>query len=120
MSELRSIRFGELSSGGGGASLEVEVYSYIDTINKVIGPIGNVPQSVSDSMMFWGPILQDYNIDYTIRPVAGGSTPGYYICISTTSSSPGGGTFSGGNNPSIGMEAFINSEDKITIQYQPA
>ena len=115
------IRFGQQTSGGGGgSSIEVESFVFTDDTHMVIGPIGSVPESTSDTLVFWGPILLLLTTDYTIRPVAGGSAPGYYICVATNSSAPGGGTFSGGSNPTTGMAAFIQASDKITFQYQPA
>lgn len=115
------IRFGQQSGGGGGGSSnEVEGFVFADDTNWVLGPIGNVPESTSDTLLFWDPILQHITTDYTIRPVAGGSAPGYYICVSSSSSAPGGGTFSGGSNPTTGMASFLQTGDIIKLLYQPA
>lgn len=106
--------------GGGSPSIETEIFSYTDESNRVVGPIGNVPETLDDNLFYWGPILQFSSEDYTIRPVSGGSTPGYYICIATNSSAPGGGTFAGGTNPTTGMMGFVEVNDPFKLLYQPA
>lgn len=105
--------------GGGSGSLNnvVELLTYTDDTNKVLGPLASVPFSLNDCLFFWIPILQEVSFDYSIRPVSGGSAPGYYICISSTSTAPGGGTFAGGSNPSVGMDSFLNVSDKCNIFY---
>ena len=105
--------------GGGSGSLSnvVESFVYTNDTNKVIGPIGSVPFSLDDCLFFWGPVLQIVNNDYTIRPVIGGSNSGYYLCIATDSSAPGGGTFVGGSNPSIGMVSFLEVNDATNLLY---
>lgn len=94
-----------------------EVLSYSDVVNKVIGPLAT-PPVVSEAMLtLLGGLTQEIAIDFTIRQVTGGSAPGYYVCISTTSSAPGGGTFLSGINPTVGIETQLDSGDKVLVAY---
>jgi hypothetical protein len=95
-----------------------EQYVYTDTANKVIGPLSNTPVPVGGLSLFpiTGPI-QKYSTDYTVREVAGGSAPGYYVCISPTSTAPGGGAFAGGANPSVGIDTVLASGDDVRVIY---
>ena len=113
------IRFGTLGAGGG-ASFQVEYHIYTDDTNKVVGPLGAVPQSLSDVAAFWEPVLQFTPGDFVVRPVSGGSAPGYYLCVSPSSSAPGGGTFAGGVNPTTGMDSFAVAGETFVVMYQPA
>lgn len=94
-----------------------EVFSYSDVSNKVIGPLAT-PPVVSEAMLtLFGGLAQEIAIDFTIRQVTGGSAPGYYVCISPTSSAPGGGTFLSGINPTVGIEAQLDGGDKVLVAY---
>jgi len=95
-----------------------EQYTYSDTTNKVVGPLNNDPVPVGGLSLFPEEGLpQMYTKDYTVREVAGGSAPGYYICVSPTSSAPGGGAFVGGANPSGGIDTILSSGDEVRVIY---
>ena len=64
-----------------------------------------------------GALTQQYLEDYTVREVTGGTTPGYYLCIGTTSAAPGGGAFNGGVNPTVGIDSIASSGDKVKVSY---
>ena len=100
--------------GAGGAA--GENLTYTNTTNKVAGPL-TIPPSTPAlvSMAIVTGTVQQYTLDYTIREVVGGSAPGFYICISPTSSAPGGGSFSGGSNPGTGIESILTSGDVVRI-----
>jgi len=105
--------------GGGGVGYEVETLTYTDTANEIAGPLATDPTDVTKSNLF--PIFgipQDYVKDFTIRKVTGGSVPGYYICISPTSTAPGGGWFDGGSNPGSGIQNVLENGDKVRVAYQ--
>jgi len=105
------------ASGGGSASLAVEDLTYSDTANKVIGPLGATPTSITESLSWFGGVSQNYIKDFTLRLVVGGSAPGWYMAIATDSSAPGGGSFSGSANPATGLaEAELN--DIFQLFYQ--
>lgn len=96
-------------SGGGSAGIAVEDLIYSDTDNKVVGPLGATPTSIDESLSWFGGVSQNYTKDFTLRLVTGGASPGWYMAISTTSTAPGGGSFSGGSNPATGLaEAELN------------
>jgi len=95
-----------------------EEYAYLNIIDKVIGPLVNTPVPVGGLSLFpeGGP-NQFYGVDYTVRQVIGGGSPGYYICVSTTSTAPGGGAFVGGANPTTGIDSILVSGDLIRVIY---
>lgn len=94
------VRFGDFAYFSG---VRVFEFTYSDTTNKVLGPLSETPSGISESMLFGGRLMQDYSVDYTLREVLGGTNPGWYVCVSTTSTAPGGGVFSGGVNPGTGI-----------------
>jgi hypothetical protein len=108
----------DTGGGGGGGGVESETLTYTDTTNKVLGPLNDSPASFMATAL-WPVtgVIQDYTQDYTVREVIGGSAPGYYICISPTSTAPGGGAFSGGTNPGTGIESVLTSGDKTRVIY---
>jgi hypothetical protein len=95
-----------------------ETLTYSDTTNKVIGPLARIPVAGTsvDVVPIKG-VMQEYGVDYTVRSVTGGSAPGYYVCIGTTSTAPGGGSFSGGSNPSTGIDTVLTNGDKVRCSY---
>ena len=95
-----------------------EQYVYTDTGNKVVGPLLNTPVPLGGLSAFpeEGP-PQMYSKDYTVRQVAGGSAPGYYVCVGTGSTAPGGGAFAGGVNPSGGIDSILASGDEVRVIY---
>jgi len=96
--------------------LSVRQYTYTDTINGVIGPLTIPTLTLSNVLLHpIDGILQQYGIDFTIRSVTGGSAPGYYVCIDPMSTAPGGGSFSGGSNPSV-TDLYILLEDGDVVQ----
>lgn len=100
--------------GAGGAT--GENHTYTDTVNKVIGPLSLAPSTPSlVSIAIVNGTVQEYTLDYTVREVVGGTVPGFYICISPTSTAPGGGSFSGGSNPGTGIEAIMISGNVIRV-----
>jgi hypothetical protein len=109
-------RWGPEASGGGGASLATDELTYTDTANKVVGPIGSTPTSITDSIAWFGGVSQRYTRDFTLRTVVGGSAPGWYMAIATDSSAPGGGSFSGGSNPATGLPEAENG-DVFQLRY---
>jgi len=107
-----------VSGGGGGNTFVAEPFVYADTTNKVIGPLSNTPANLSSVSLF--PItglIQKYTQDYTVRLVIGGSAPGYYICLSPTSTPPGGGSFSGSSNPATGIDGNLDLGDDFRVLY---
>ena len=100
--------------GAGGVS--GENLTYTNTTNKVAGPM-TIPPSTPAlvSMAIINGTVQEYGLDYTVREVIGGSAPGFYVCISPTSTAPGGGSFSGGSNPGTGIEAILTSGNVIRV-----
>lgn len=97
-------------------SSKSETLVYTDDTNKVIGPLTLVPVTSELSMWIIGGIGQEYGVDFTVRQVTGGSAPGYYVCIDTGSTAPGGGTFLSGSNPTTGIDQLI-SGDKVRTVY---
>jgi hypothetical protein len=94
-----------------------EVLEYTDDTHYVIGPLAT-PPVVSEVMLnLLGGLLQEIVVDFTVRQVTGGSAPGYYVCVSPSSSAPGGGTFIAGSNPSVGIVAQLTSGDKVMVAY---
>jgi len=90
---------------------------YVDTANKVIGPLGSPPVVNEVAMLPLDGLPSEYGVDFTVRHVVGGSAPGYYICIALTSTPPGGGSFGTGSNPSVGLEGLLESGDKVQLIY---
>jgi len=113
-------KFGTASGGGGGDGSVTEEYTYTDTDNVVVGPLGTPPTSVSETLLWLGGLHQIYTSDYTLRPVVGGSAPGWYICLAPTRTAPGGGSFSGGSNPGTGIEPLLAVSDALTALYRAA
>lgn len=107
------------SAGGGGSTGYVaETLVYTDTTNMIIGPLSDIPSDVDNSNLFIiNGVIQDYSVDYTVRQVAGGTVPGYYVCISPTSTAPGGGTFVGSSNPGTGIYLWLESGDRVRVTY---
>ncbi len=102
--------------GGGGYA--VEQLTYTDIGNRLIGPLVNTPTPVVNVNLYvptGGP--QEYTKDYTVRQVTGGSAPGYYLCIGTGSTAPGGGSFVGGSNPATGIDSVLSSGDVVRVTY---
>lgn len=115
----KKVQVGNLPGGGGGGTdLGAETLTYTDTVNKVVGPLGANPSDVGKTTI-WAidGIVQEYTTDYTVRQVSGGSAPGYYICIATDSTAPGGGSFVGGSNPTTGIDAILASADLVRVIY---
>ena len=110
-------RFG-LASGTGGGAVNAEDFTYSDLTSKVIGPLANTPSQISETLMWYGGVSQFYTTDFTIREVTGGAAPGWYVCLATDSSAPGGGTFTGGSNPATGLSALLEINDKFQVFYQ--
>lgn len=101
-----------------GAVKFVETLTYTDTTNKVLGPLVHTPTSVSNvELTPYGGPDQEYSVDFTVRSVTGGSADGYYVCLATASTAPGGGAFSGGANPSTGIDDILTSGDKCKASY---
>jgi hypothetical protein len=97
---------------------EVDQLTYTDTANKIIGPLSSTPADVtSTNLDILRGVRQEYILAYTVRQVIGGSAPGYYVCISPTSTAPGGGAFSGGNNRGSGIRSKLTSGDKVRVSY---
>lgn len=91
---------------------------YTDTGNAVIGPLDGIPVLLDEvDLNPIGGIIQEYTLDFTVRLVTGGSAAGYYVCVSPTSSAPGGGSFSGGSNPGTGIASILTSSDKVKVTY---
>lgn len=111
-------RFGTAIGGGGSAAVNAEEFVYSDLSNKVIGPLANTPTQISEALMWYGGISQFYTTDFTIREVTGGTDPGWYVCLATNSSAPGGGSFTGGSNPATGLSDLLEINDKFSIFYQ--
>lgn len=105
-------------TGPSGPGTATDALTYLDTTNKVIGPLSMTPSDEAQTNL-WPitGITQDYTIDFTVREVVGGSSPGYYICVSTSSTAPGGGVFNGGINPGTGIDAVLTSGDKVRTTY---
>lgn len=96
----------------------VETLTYTDTSNEVIGPLTKSPTDEAQLNLFvFTGILQEYTLDYTVREVVGGTAPGYYVCVSPTSTAPGGGSFGGGSNPGTGIASVLVSGDKTRVTY---
>lgn len=102
-----------------GSRLHVsEKLLYTDTINRVIGPLSERPFLFDEVDLFaYTGILQEYQKDYTVREVTGGTTPGFFICLSPTSNAPGGGWFNGGSNPSTGLHDVLEYGDILRAMY---
>jgi hypothetical protein len=101
-----------------GTEFVAEELTYTDTANKVIGPLTNTPSNAIMSNLFPATgVIQTYTTDYTVRQVTGGSAPGYYVCIATGSTAPGGGSFSGGSNPATGIDSVMVNGDKVRVLY---
>lgn len=95
-----------------------EQLDYTDTTNKVIGPLSGAPITETDVSVFvLRGVTQKYTQDYTVRFVSGGSAPGYYICVSTGSTAPGGGAFIGGSNPATGIDSVLVFGDSVRVIY---
>jgi hypothetical protein len=108
-----------VAPGGGVDAAESETLTYTDTVNAVAGPLTATPVSTPATAL-WpiGGVVQDYQVDYTVREVIGGGAPGYYVCVSQTSTAPGGGSFSGGSNPTgPGIDDILVSGDKLRVVY---
>lgn len=93
---------------------------YTDPVNKVIGPLGSEPVIDEVAVSVIKGVDQEYGKDYTVRQVQGGTAPGFYICISPTSTAPGGGTFvAGTSNPTVGIDTLLSSveDDKVQVIY---
>jgi len=106
----------ENSAYAGG--MTAETLTYMDTTNKVIGPLAEEPTEITSlNINVINGIPQEYTKDYTVREVVGGSSPGFYVCVSPTSSAPGGGAFNGGTNPGTGIAAVLVSGDKVRATY---
>jgi hypothetical protein len=89
------------------------VLTYTDTVNLVLGPLAASPQVESDVLFTpLGGLAQEYSVDYTVREVTGGVSPGFYVCIGTASTAPGGGAFSGSANPTVGIDSIMSVADK--------
>jgi hypothetical protein len=103
----------------GPVGLEAEQLVYSDITNKVIGPLSGVPIDEEDlSLFIITGIIQKYTQDYTVRQVSGGAFPGYYVCISTTSTAPGSGSFAGGSsNPATGIDGLLAFGDTARVIY---
>lgn len=105
-------------AGGGGGGFNGEEFTYTNTTNLVIGPLSVDTSSPTSVHLFpEESVIQTYTVDYTVRQVTGGSAPGYYICISPSSTAPGGGTFVGGSNPGTGISSILTSGDKVRVSY---
>lgn len=91
---------------------------YTDDTNKVIGPLAyTTGHAEALTMWVFDGVTQRYTQDYTVREVVGGSAPGWYICIGTTSSAPGGGTWNGGSNPGTGINGTLAAGDDVRVMY---
>jgi len=102
----------------GKTGIRSELLTYSDTANKVIGPLAALPADTGEVVVFAiTGILQEIIADYTVREVTGGTAPGSYVCVSTTSSAPGGGIFFGGSNPGTGIDAILVNGDKVRVTY---
>ena len=108
------------AGGGGGTGLESETFTYSDTSNKIAGPLSETPFDIAGTRMFHLGLFQNYTGDFTVRLVVGGSAPGYYLCIATDSTAPGGGAFSGGANPGTGITSYLDAGDKLSAVYETA
>lgn len=101
-----------------GGTLKAESLTYADTGNAVLGPLFNEPVELEDVTLFVHTgVIQEYTLDYTVRKVAGGSDPGFYICLSPTSTAPGGGVFDGGSNPGTGIAPLLSFGDTTRVIY---
>ncbi len=97
---------------------EVDQLTYTDTANEIIGPLTSTPSELpSVNLNIMTGVQQEYIMDYTVRQVTGGSVPGYYVCISPTSTAPGGGSFLGGSNPGSGIQNVLSNGDKVRVSY---
>lgn len=106
------------TGGGADGNFKAEILTYTDTGNEIIGPLASAPSDIASvNLDPIDGILQEESVFYTCRQVTGGSAPGYYICISPTSSAPGGGSFAGGSNPGSGMGSLAEVNDKFRVSY---
>lgn len=114
---------GSIGNGGGagpagGYLFNADQLTYTDTTNFVIGPLTRVPNAFSEaSLLAIGGVAQEYGAAYTLRSVVGGTAPGVYVCVAIASTAPGGGAFSGGANPTAGIETILTSGDKVRVIY---
>ena len=97
------------SGAAGDFGRESETLTYTDTVNRVLGPLKSTPTDAFevDILSFQGP-AQEESLDYSVREVQGGTAPGWYVCVSPTSTAPGGGVFGGGVNPSTGIAGVLS------------
>ena len=106
-------------TGGGGGGYDADQLTYTDTSNKLIGPLPSTPTTIAKvNLLIPTGNTQEYTKDYTVREVTGGSAPEFYICVSTTSTAPGGGSFVGGSsNPATGISDVLSSGDVARVTY---
>lgn len=112
------VKFGEQPASGVG--IQVDELTYANDTNYVLGPLGSTPTNIDQSMLWSGGISQKYTQDYTVRRVTGGTDPGYYVCVSPSSTAPGGGAFIGGQNPGTGILNLLELSDTIQLLFQLA
>jgi hypothetical protein len=113
-----AVKFGVSGGSGGGTGLGSDPLSFSDTVNNVVGPLTSAPTSPSKVGVSVLGVDQSPTSDFTTRLVVGGSAPGYYVCIATNSSAPGGGVFSGGANPGAGIATWVQPGDVFLITYE--
>lgn len=112
------ISFGKIELDSGlEFKVGINTFSFSNTSNYVLGPLTYPPYSISEAQLSFGGLVQIYSQDFTVREVLGGTDPGYYVCVSTASSAPGGGVFNGGTNPGTGLSSYIEVGDILTIAY---
>lgn len=104
-------------SGLPSSFVKLEQIVYNNSTDKVIGPLATAPSSSQVALIPIGGVVQDLGLDFTARQVSGGTNPGWYICIDPLSTPPGGGTFSGGSNPTTGISGVLSLGDIVQLIY---
>jgi hypothetical protein len=116
---------GGYDSGGGPVpgptsdlAYHAETITYTDSTHKVFGPLDETPYPPgATALVLLGGVMQEYGVDFTAREVGGGSAPGWYLCVGTGSTAPGGGSFIGGTNPGTGIDSLLVVGDKAVTMY---
>jgi hypothetical protein len=119
LSNFSPLAWSPLGTGGSAPGLyRQEQLVYTDVVNKVVGPLSEVPATPEEvTLVPIGGPPQDYGLDYTVREVVGGASPGWYLCVDPLSTAPGGGSFGSGSNPTVGIADLLSSGDVVQVTY---